>query len=153
MIPRKKPKDKRDRATLQHGAAANRAMAFTPCLTYKVEKFGLKPNPVEPSNRVDINALPWRLEMTKLPDAQLCHIGFYAFDLEKMVDFYSRIFGLVVTDRGHSARGFDIAFLDRHRTPEGCSSHHHQPDFLPGRRFGRVAAVLSVSGQGRRQEA
>ena len=43
--------------------------------------------------------------MTAMPDAQLCHIGLYAFDLEKMVDFYSRIFGLVVTDRGHSGRG------------------------------------------------
>ena len=40
--------------------------------------------------------------MNAMPDAQLCHIGLYAFDLEKMVDFYSRIFGLVVTDRGHS---------------------------------------------------
>ena len=44
--------------------------------------------------------------MTAMPDAQLCHIGLYAFDLEPMVDFYSRIFGLVVTDRGHSGRGF-----------------------------------------------
>ena len=65
--------------------------------------------------------------MNAMPDAQLCHIGLYAFDLEKMVDFYSRIFGLVVTDRGHSARGFDIAFLSRDPI------EHHQIAIASGR--------------------
>jgi catechol 2,3-dioxygenase-like lactoylglutathione lyase family enzyme len=78
--------------------------------------------------------------MNAMPDAQLCHIGLYAFDLETMVDFYSRIFGLVVTDRGHSARG-EIAFLSRDRSSitrspsppaaQGRTIHHHQPDFVP----------------------
>jgi catechol 2,3-dioxygenase len=67
------------------------------------------------------------LPMNAMPDAQLCHIGLYAFDLEKMVDFYSRIFGLVVTDRGHSARGFDIAFLSRDPI------EHHQIAIASGR--------------------
>jgi catechol 2,3-dioxygenase len=67
------------------------------------------------------------MSMNKLPDAQLCHIGIYAFDLEKMVDFYSRVFGLVVTDRGHSARGFDIAFLSRDPI------EHHQIAIASGR--------------------
>ena len=50
--------------------------------------------------------------MNSMPDAQLCHIGIYAFDLETMVDFYSRVFGLVVTDRGYSAgRGFELDTL------------------------------------------
>ena len=62
--------------------------------------------------------------MNKMPDAQLCHIGLYAFDLETMVDFYSRVFGLVVTDRGHSDARLrhrvsqprsDRASPDRHR--------------------------------------
>jgi catechol 2,3-dioxygenase len=65
--------------------------------------------------------------MDKMPDAQLCHIGLYAFDLEKMVDFYSRVFGLTVTDRGHSKRGFDIAFLSRDPT------EHHQIAIASGR--------------------
>src|SRR3954469_23317205 len=65
--------------------------------------------------------------MDKMPDAQLCHIGLYAFDLEKMVDFYSRVFGLTVTDRGHSKRGFDIAFLSRDPT------EHHQIAIAAGR--------------------
>jgi catechol-2,3-dioxygenase len=67
------------------------------------------------------------MSMTTRPDAQLCHIGLYAFDLEKMVDFYSRVFGLVVTDRGHSARGFDIAFLSRDPI------EHHQIAIASGR--------------------
>ena len=65
--------------------------------------------------------------MQSLPDAQLCHIGLYAFDLDKMVEFYSRIFGLVVTDRGHSNRGFDIAFLSRD------PAEHHQIAIASGR--------------------
>jgi catechol 2,3-dioxygenase len=65
--------------------------------------------------------------MNKLPDAQLGHIGLYAFDLDKMVDFYSRIFGLLVTDRGSTSRGFDIAFLSRDPT------EHHQIAIAGGR--------------------
>ena len=65
--------------------------------------------------------------MDKLPDAQLCHIGIYAFDLEKMVDFYSRIFGLIVTDRGRTTRGGDIAFLSRDPI------EHHQVAIASGR--------------------
>jgi catechol 2,3-dioxygenase len=65
--------------------------------------------------------------MDKMPDAQLCHIGLYAFDLEKMVDFYCRVFGLTVTDRGHSKRGFDIAFLSRD------PAEHHQIAIASGR--------------------
>ena len=102
--------------------------------------------------------------MNAMPDAQLCHIGLYAFDLEKMVDFYSRIFGLVVTDRGHSARGFDIAFLSRDPI------EHHQIAIASGRPKDavhttinqisfrvagprRAPAILSLAGQGARQEA
>jgi catechol-2,3-dioxygenase len=65
--------------------------------------------------------------MNAMPDAQLCHIGLYAFDLDKMVDFYSRVFGLVVTDRGHSGRGFDVAFLSRNPI------EHHQVAIASGR--------------------
>jgi catechol 2,3-dioxygenase len=65
--------------------------------------------------------------MDKLPDTQLCHIGIYAFDLETMVRFYSRIFGLTVTDRGRTSRGADIAFLSRDPT------EHHQVAIASGR--------------------
>jgi catechol 2,3-dioxygenase len=65
--------------------------------------------------------------MTKPPAAELCHFGLYAHDLEKMVDFYTRAFGLVVTDRGKSPRGFDIAFLS------GDPTEHHQLAIAAGR--------------------
>ena len=62
-----------------------------------------------------------------LPAAQLCHFGLFAHDLEKMVDFYTRAFGLVVTDRGRSTRGVDIAFLS------GRPDEHHQLAIASGR--------------------
>lgn len=65
--------------------------------------------------------------MSRLPDAQLCHVGLYTFDLEKMVDYYMRIFGLVVTDRGTSGRGFKIVFLSRR------PGEHHQVALAEGR--------------------
>jgi catechol 2,3-dioxygenase len=66
--------------------------------------------------------------MTSLPDCRLCHIGVYAFDLDRMVDFYARVFGLVVTDRGYSeGRGVHIAFLSRDPT------EHHQIAIASGR--------------------
>jgi catechol 2,3-dioxygenase len=65
--------------------------------------------------------------MDKPPTAALCHFGLYAHDLETMVDFYTRAFGLVVTDRGKSPRGFDIAFLS------GDPAEHHQLAIAAGR--------------------
>lgn len=74
---------------------------------------------------------------TRMPDAQLCHIGIYAFDLEKMVNFYSRVFGLIVTDRGHSKRGVDIAFLSRDPT------EHHQIIITSGRPKNAVQSTVN----------
>jgi catechol 2,3-dioxygenase len=65
--------------------------------------------------------------MKSLPTCQLCHIGLYAYDLDSMVDFYSRIFGLTVTDRGTTSRGVPIAFLSRDPT------EHHQVAIAAGR--------------------
>lgn len=65
--------------------------------------------------------------MNALPTCQLCHVGVYAYDLEAMVDFYSRIFGLTVTDRGTTTRGIPIAFLSRDPT------EHHQVAIAAGR--------------------
>lgn len=66
--------------------------------------------------------------MNSMPDAQLCHIGIFAYDVDKMVDFYSRIFGLTVTDQGYSqGRGVHIAFLSRDPT------EHHQIAIASGR--------------------
>lgn len=65
--------------------------------------------------------------MTALPKAKLCHFGIYANDLNRMVEFYTRVFGLTVTDWGSSTRGMDIAFLS------GNPDEHHQLVIAGGR--------------------
>jgi catechol 2,3-dioxygenase-like lactoylglutathione lyase family enzyme len=65
--------------------------------------------------------------MSTLPVPKLCHFGIYARDLDKMVEFYTRIFGLTVSDRGTSTRGMDIAFLS------GNPEEHHQLVIASGR--------------------
>lgn len=64
--------------------------------------------------------------MTGLPQISFSHVGVYVFDIEKMVDFYERMLGLVVTDRG-PLRGGQIVFLSRDTTD------HHQIAFVTGR--------------------
>jgi catechol 2,3-dioxygenase len=64
--------------------------------------------------------------MTGLPQISFSHVGVYVFDIEKMVDFYERMLGLVVTDRG-DLRGGQIVFLSRDTTD------HHQIAFVTGR--------------------
>lgn len=75
--------------------------------------------------------------MTSLPEAQLSHFGLYAFDLETMVDFYTRTLGLIVTDRGRSGRGMDIAFLSRN------PSEHHQVAIAAGRPKDAVHSTIN----------
>ncbi len=65
--------------------------------------------------------------MTSLPKPKLCHFGIYARDLNKMVEFYTRVFGLTVSDWGRSSRGMDIAFLS------GTPDEHHQLVIASGR--------------------
>ena len=56
--------------------------------------------------------------MNAMPTPKLCHIGIYATDLNTMVDFYTRVLGLTVTDRGPNDR---IVFMSAH--PE---TEHHE---------------------------
>jgi catechol-2,3-dioxygenase len=55
------------------------------------------------------------------------HIGLFVTDLDKMVDFYTRVLGLVISDRDLTKDGREIAFLtlDPHE--------HHQIVFATGR--------------------
>ncbi len=56
------------------------------------------------------------------------HCGFYVMDLDRMVDFYTRFLGFIVSDRGTmTSGGGQIAFLTR--DPE----EHHQLVFASGR--------------------
>lgn len=65
--------------------------------------------------------------MNALPAPKLSHFGIYAHDLNKMVEFYTRIFGLTVSDWGSSTRGMDVAFLT------GDPAEHHQLVIASGR--------------------
>ena len=70
--------------------------------------------------------------MPAFPEAQLAHVGYYVRDLDAMVAFYTRVFELVVTDRGVSTRPGSptMAFLSR--DPD----EHHQIALATGRAEG-----------------
>ena len=55
------------------------------------------------------------------------HVGVFVTDLEKMVDFYTRVLGLVVSDRDRTKDGREIAFLTLD------PREHHQVVFATGR--------------------
>ena len=60
--------------------------------------------------------------------ANLTHMGIYVRDLERMCDFYGKVLGLVVSDRGHVPRfGGDIIFMS------GNPQVHHQVVLVHGR--------------------
>ena len=52
---------------------------------------------------------------------QLTHLGIYVHDIDRMVDFYSAVFGLVVTDAGLARRYENARIMFLSATP---SSHH-----------------------------
>ena len=56
----------------------------------------------------------------------MSHIGLYVCDLPKMEDFYTRVLGFTVTDRG-KVRGMDIVFTS------WDSKDHHQVVLVAGR--------------------
>jgi predicted enzyme related to lactoylglutathione lyase len=43
--------------------------------------------------------------------AQLTHFGVHTTDLDRMVDFYTRVMGFVVSDSGTGGSGARIAFM------------------------------------------
>ena len=75
---------------------------------------------------------------------QLSHCGVYARDVSKMVDFYTNVVGLVVSDRGISSRGGELAFMTaapgpsppvRHRFGARAGGRQHgQPAVVQGAR-------------------
>jgi len=70
---------------------------------------------------------------------QLSHCGVYARDVSQMVDFYRNVVGLVVSDRGISSRGGELAFMT------GAPEHHHQFVIVSGRPPEGVTTVNQVS--------
>ncbi len=65
--------------------------------------------------------------MNPEPAVAFSHVGLFVTDIERMVDFYSRILGLVVSDRETLPEGVEVAFLT------GDSREHHQLVFATGR--------------------
>ncbi|MGA8816779.1 MAG: VOC family protein, partial [Xanthobacteraceae bacterium] len=55
------------------------------------------------------------------------HVGVFVHDLPKMVDFYTRVLGLVVSDRAVRGDGSEIAFMTLD------PREHHQVVFATGR--------------------
>jgi catechol 2,3-dioxygenase len=66
------------------------------------------------------------------------HMGFYVTDLPVMEEFYSRMLGFVVTDRGE-ARGAPIVFLS------GDPREHHQVVLVGGRPAGAFTQINQIS--------
>jgi catechol 2,3-dioxygenase-like lactoylglutathione lyase family enzyme len=74
--------------------------------------------------------------MSSIPNAQLTHLGIFVNDLDRMVDFYTAMFGMVVSDRGEFM-GKHLAFLT------GSSDEHHQIVLVNGRTGEATSKVLS----------
>jgi len=65
--------------------------------------------------------------MTTSPAVSFSHFGIYVTDLARMEDFYTRVLGLLVSDRGQVPGGSDLVFLSR--DPD----EHHQIVLATGR--------------------
>ncbi|HET7597448.1 MAG TPA: VOC family protein [Burkholderiales bacterium] len=66
----------------------------------------------------------------RAPQLRFSHVGFFVRDLERMADFYSRVLGFTITDRGNleTPRGaVGLVFLSRDPT------EHHQIALVSGR--------------------
>jgi|SRR5271165_12091 len=70
---------------------------------------------------------------------QLSHCGVYARDIDAMVGFYTKTIGLVVSDRGISSRGGELAFMT------AAPWHHHQLVVVSGRAPQGVSTVNQLS--------
>ena len=66
------------------------------------------------------------------------HMGFHVTDLPMMEEFYTRMLGFVVTDRGE-ARGHPLVFLS------GDPREHHQVVLVGGRPAGGFTQINQIS--------
>jgi catechol 2,3-dioxygenase len=76
---------------------------------------------------------------SKFPGAQFTHAGIFVRDLDAMIGFYSRIFGLLLTDTGPYHMGGRVAFLSR--SPE----EHHQVVLASGRAESTPSTINQLS--------
>ncbi len=78
---------------------------------------------------------------------QFSHVGLFVTDMEKMADFYHRVLGFPITDRGFLAGGVELMFFSRD------PRDHHQvvlvsgrPPGLPDRIVNQVSFRLASLG-------
>lgn len=76
--------------------------------------------------------------MSERPKLSFSHMGLFVTDLPKMVDFYTRVLGFVVSDRAVRPDGNEVAFitLDPHE--------HHQIVLATGRPADLSYSVISA---------
>lgn len=79
------------------------------------------------------------MSLSKRPDAQITHVGIFVRDIQMMIEYYQRMLGLIVTDRGPYYRGGEIAFLSRK------ADEHHQVVFASGRPAGERSSINQIS--------
>jgi len=74
--------------------------------------------------------------MAPVFDLQFSHVGIYVTDLEKMADFYHRVLGFPITDRG-PLHGAEMVFFSRN------PREHHQVVLVAGRPPGLPDKVIN----------
>lgn len=78
--------------------------------------------------------------MTGIPYASLSHVGITVRDLDRMVGFYGRVLGFMLTDRGPLPSGAaEYAFMSR--DPD----EHHQLVFATGRPADAPSQIVQLS--------
>jgi catechol 2,3-dioxygenase len=65
--------------------------------------------------------------MSNSPRPRLAHFGLHVRDVKRMTDFYTRVFGLTVTDRGEVSGRGELVFLS------ADPDEHHQFVIMSGR--------------------
>lgn len=77
--------------------------------------------------------------MSYVPHMQFSHLGLYVTDLDKMVDFYTRVLGFMITDRGKASIGVDMVFMSRD------PAEHHQIVLAPGKPADAPSQINQIS--------
>lgn len=72
--------------------------------------------------------------MTQPPSIRFSHVGLHVHDIEVMTDFYTRLLGLVITDRGKLPLPGNPQIVFLSADPE----EHHQIALVEGRRDGGI---------------
>ncbi len=65
--------------------------------------------------------------MAEKPKPKLAHFGLHVRDVARMTDFYTRVFGLTITDRGQIPNRGELVFLS------ADPGEHHQFVIMSGR--------------------